>query len=80
MREKINVNLESQEKINSAEKKFRIGQALSLGIFTLGISMIIGDYLPTITTLIKPLSITTTVFGFMGTLLTELMARQARRW
>ena len=58
----------------------RVFQAICCGIFALGISMIAGDYTTFIKSPISTLSITTTIFGFFGIIITEIMARQSKKW
>jgi len=58
----------------------RIFQAISLGIFALGISMIAGDYTAYIKSFISTFSITTTLFGLFGAIITQILIRSSDKW
>ena len=73
------VKAESKD-VRKAIGNIRNVQGIFLGIFTLGISMMTGDYASFIHSPISTLSMTTTVFGLMGTIVTEFMARKAVNW
>lgn len=59
---------------------FRIFQAISLGIFALGLSMISGDYTGSVHSPISALSVTTTFFGGLGAVITGMLAKQSENW
>lgn len=59
---------------------FRMFQAIFFGIFALGISMGLGDYTTFVKSPIGQFSITTTVFGLMGALITGVLAKQSEKW
>jgi len=59
---------------------FRVFQAICLGIFALGLSMIAGDYTGFIKSPISSISMTTTIFGGMGALVTGILAKQSENW
>jgi len=59
---------------------FRMFQAIFLGIFALGLSMISGDYLGYIKSPISSLSMTTTIFGLLGAIITGILAKQSEKW
>lgn len=59
---------------------FRITQAFCFGIFALGLSMMAGDYSSFIKSPISSFSITTTIFGGIGALITGYMANKCREW
>jgi len=59
---------------------FRLLQAFFLGIFALGISNGVGDYFGYINSPIGSFSITTTIFGGMGSFITGLLAKQSEKW
>ena len=61
-------------------RNVRIAQALMLGVFVLGISMMTGDYADSVDSPFSTLSITTTLFGFAGTIVCEIFARRAEKW
>ena len=58
----------------------RIVQALFLGLFTLGLSMSVGDVSSVWEYPVSSMSITTTVFGLMGAIVCEIFARRAEKW
>ena len=58
----------------------RTVQAISIGVFTLGISMIVGDLAGYVELPVSVMSITTTLFGGMGAIFCEVMARWAKKW
>jgi len=59
---------------------FRVFQAICLGVFAMGLSMMAGDYTDFVQFPISALSITTTIFGLLGAVITEIFARQADKW
>ena len=58
----------------------RLVQALFIGIFVLGISMMLGDYSSTVKLPFSSLSLSTTVFGGLGALVSEFVAKRAKEW
>jgi len=58
----------------------RVVQAICLGIFVLGLSMMAGDLTGAIELPISSVSMTTTLFGGMGALMCEWFAGQAEKW
>ena len=64
----------------SAIVSIRIIQAIALGIFALGLSLMSGDYSSYVKSPFSSISMTTTIFGLFGIIITEIMARQAKRW
>ena len=59
---------------------FRIIQAICLGVFSLGLSLVLSDYTSFIEVPISSIAITTTTFGLIGAVITEILARQSKRW
>jgi len=59
---------------------FRVIQSFFVGLFTLGLSLISGDYVKYIQLPISSIAITTTIFGLVGAVLTEFYARKAENW
>ena len=66
--------------LNTSQKTFKTFQALSLGIFALGVSSAIGDISGYYNFPLSAFSIGCTVFGLIGTVITEIMYRQAANW
>jgi hypothetical protein len=58
----------------------RMGSILFLAIFILGISMMFGEGSSAAKIPFSSISITTTAFGAMGWLMSELTARRAEKW
>jgi hypothetical protein len=58
----------------------RVVQALFIGVFVLGVSMMVGDYSSTVKMPFSPLSLSTTMFGGLGALISEIIAQRARNW
>jgi len=58
----------------------RAAQALCLGLFTLGISMGVGDVGGAYNIPVSSPSITTTLFGGFGSIICEVFARLAEKW
>lgn len=59
---------------------FRLFQALCFGIFALGLAMIAGDYSTFVKSPISTLSIMTTLFGLLGSIISGILAKQAANW
>ena len=68
-----------RERKNSVVK-FKIAQAIFLGLFALGISMSLGDVSVAVQSPISSLSIVTTIFGLIGVVITEIFSRKAEKW
>jgi len=71
---------EREERRIKAIITFRVFQAFFLGIFALGISLIAGDLTEYAKIPISSFALTTTCFGGLGTIITEILARQAKNW
>lgn len=59
---------------------FRIFQSLFLGLFALGISSLIGDIGGYYEIPISTFSITTTLFGLIGAIITGNLANKCKDW
>jgi hypothetical protein len=68
------------KKKNNIAVTFRVFQAIFFGVFALGISMALGDYNKFIESPIASISITTTIFGLGGSIITGVMAKESERW
>jgi len=75
----VNKKNEGQENKNF-KITFRVIQAFFLGILALGISSSLGDYFRYISFPIGSFSITTTVFGLIGSIMTGILAKQSEKW
>ena len=71
---------ESEHKNKTIVVTFRIFQAIFLGLFALGLSMIWGDYSNFVKSPISQLSIVTTVFGLIGSIITGILSKQSEKW
>jgi len=58
----------------------RVIQSLLFGVFILGISMAFGDYMPIMHLPISPMSATTTLYGALGMIVCEYLARRFEKW
>lgn len=61
----------------STQVGIRVVQAFCVGMFTLGISMMAGDISGAVHLPVSALSITTTLFGGIGSVMCEAFARKA---
>jgi len=59
---------------------FRIFQAIFIGLFALGISMMGGEISSYSHSPISSFSITTTIFGLIGTIASGMMAKRCENW
>lgn len=59
---------------------FRILQAISFGIAALGISMMAGEWAGAVKLPFSNISITLTVFGFIGAIITGVQAKNCETW
>lgn len=59
---------------------FRIFQAICFGLTALGLSSVIGDISSYAKSPVSNFSIVTTIFGLIGSLITEKLARDAEKW
>jgi len=70
---------ENQKKTNYA-LIFRVSQAFFVGLFTLGISLVTGDLSSYAKMPISSISITTTLFGLIGMIMSGYYAKKAENW
>ena len=70
---------ENQKKTNYA-LIFRVSQAFFAGLFTLGISLITGDLSSYAKMPISSISVTTTLFGLIGMIMSGYYAKKAENW
>lgn len=68
------------KKYGTVEITARLFQSICLGLLALGIASGLGDYGKAINLPFSQFSITTTTFGLMGTIITEVIARLSKRW
>lgn len=59
---------------------FRILQSICFGVFALGLAMGLGDYGKAVSWPFSNISITTTVFGLIGALITGNQAKACEKW
>jgi len=69
-----------RKEVSGTVVTFRIFQAIFLGVFVMGLSMMAGDYSTFVKSPISALSITTTIFGLGGALISGFQANRAERW
>lgn len=74
-------NMEKTERKNkNAQVTFRVFQAIFLGIFALGISSMSGDVSSYMNIPISAFSISTTIFGLIGTVASGILANKSKDW
>jgi uncharacterized protein YacL len=71
---------EKENKIRNTQITFRIFQAIFFGILALGISSIFGDFNSYMKSPISAFSITTTIFGLIGSIMTGILANKSKDW
>ncbi len=76
---------EAQNGMSEEDKKnlkvtFRVFQAIFLGIFALGISLIVGDLTTAFEIPISKFSLSTTIFGGFGAIITGILSNQCQEW
>ena len=76
------VNVKQEEKL---ERKnlivtFRVFQAIFFGVFALGLSLISGDITGAFEFPISNFSMTTTIFGLLGAIITGILSKQCENW
>jgi len=59
---------------------FRVFQAIFFGILALGISSMTGDLSETMKIPISQFSVTTTIFGLIGSIITGRLAEKCKDW
>ncbi len=72
--------IKEEKQVKSAVVVFRVFQALCLSVFAMGLSMMAGDYAGAINLPFSSLSLGTTIFGLLGSVITEVFAKQAKTW
>jgi uncharacterized protein YacL len=73
-------NKKEERKNKNLVVTFRIFQAIFFGLFALGLSLISGDYVKYIQSPISSLSLTTTIFGLIGAIITGILAKNCEDW
>ena len=69
-----------EQKNRNAQVTFRVFQAIFFGILALGISSLFGDVSKYAEFPISTFSVTTTVFGIMGSIITGRLADKCKDW
>ena len=59
---------------------FRIFQAIFLGVLALGVSSMFGDVGKAVSSPFSTFSITTTIFGIIGSITTGILAKKSKDW
>jgi hypothetical protein len=76
----INVEQKNDKQNKSLVVVFRIFQSIFFGVFALGISMALGDYGKYVEWPISNLSVTITVFGIIGAIISGIQAKECEKW
>jgi hypothetical protein len=74
------IDTEAEERSKTIVITFRVFQAICFGIFALGLSMGLGDYGKFVNLPFSQISITTTVFGLIGSIITGILSKNAEKW
>ena len=69
-----------KEQSRNIKVTFRIFQAIFFGMMALGISLMFGDVSSYMESPISSFSITTTVFGLAGSIITGILANKSKNW
>ena len=59
---------------------FRIMQSISYGVFALGLSMMGGEWVGAVKLPFSNISVTLTVFGLIGAIITGIQAKNCETW
>lgn len=71
---------EEEKKSKSLIVTFRVFQSIFFGLFALGLSLMIGDLSGAIKLPFSSFSITTTIFGLIGSIITGKLAEKCKDW
>jgi len=71
---------QKKDKNRSLRITFRVFQAIFLGMFALGISSMFGDISGYMEIPISSFSITTSIFGLIGAIITGVLANKSKDW
>lgn len=72
--------IENKENNKKLIVTFRVFQAIFFGIFALGLSSVAGDLSSFAKSPISTFSITTTIFGLIGSMMTGILANKSKNW
>jgi len=77
---KKELNEFGRPKLNNSVVTIRIFQAIFMSVFAFGIASMGGDYAAFVQSPVSILSVTASIFGLLGTIMTEVYARMAAKW
>jgi len=80
MKEEIKNETKQERNNKSIVVTFRILQSISYGVLALGLSMGLGDYGKVVSWPFSNISITTTIFGLIGSVITGIQAKACEKW
>jgi len=75
-----NIKNEEENQMKNLRVTFRVFQAMFFGIFALGLSLMAGDISDAVQIPISNLSLTTTVFGLLGAIITGKLSKDCESW
>jgi hypothetical protein len=75
-----NVKQEEKQEIKNLIITFRVFQAIFFGVFALGLSLISGDITGAFEVPVSNFSMTTTIFGLLGAIITGILSKQCENW
>jgi len=76
----VNVKQEEKRERKNLIVTFRVFQAIFFGIFALGLSLTLGDITGAFEVPISNFSMTTTIFGLLGAIITGVLSKQCENW
>jgi hypothetical protein len=75
-----NVKQEEKQERKNLIITFRVFQAIFFGVFALGLSLISGDITGAFEVPVSNFSMTTTIFGLLGAIITGILSKQCENW
>jgi len=75
-----NKELKQEKDKKSRVVTFRVFQAIFFGMIALGLSLMSGDYTTYVKSPISSISITTTIFGIIGSIITGILSKSCEKW
>jgi len=77
---KKNIVIKEEKQNKGIIITFKVFQAVFFGVSALGVSMLFGDYIKSIQSPFSIISVTMTVFGIIGVIITGVLSKSAEKW